>query len=141
MVTSYLALASYACSHTASCQSCSYCWFHVRFGVEPAALRGIFFGANVLAGISALAAAWVAARIGLVNTMVFTHLPSNILLSSSTLIRTSPLARVILFARFAISQMDPPARQSPRTAVLIAKERSAQVFVTGIAKWIGAADV
>src|SRR5215469_15354713 len=48
-------------------------WFHIRFDVEPAALGGIFFGANILAGISALAAAWVAARIGLVNTMVFTH--------------------------------------------------------------------
>jgi MFS family permease len=52
-------------------------WFHVRFGIEPAALGGIFFGANILAGISALASAWVAARIGLVNTMVFTHSPQT----------------------------------------------------------------
>jgi MFS family permease len=54
-------------------------WFHVRFAVNPATLGGIFFAANLLAGISALAAAWMAARIGLVNTMVFTHLPSNII--------------------------------------------------------------
>jgi MFS family permease len=139
MVTSYLALASYACSHTASCQSCSYCWFHVRFGVEPAALRGIFFGANVLAGISALAAAWVAARIGLVNTMVFTHLPSNILLVLVPLMPNLPLAIVVLFARFSISQMDVPPRQSYTMAVVTPDERSAAAGVTGIARSIGAA--
>ena len=55
-------------------------WFHLRFGVEPASLGGIFFGANILAGVSALLAARLAARIGLINTMVFTHLPSNVLL-------------------------------------------------------------
>src|SRR4029077_4985388 len=77
-------------------------WFHIRFGVQPAALGGIFFGANILAGISALAAAWVAARIGLVNTMVFTHLPSNVLLMLVPLMPNLPSAIVLLFARFAI---------------------------------------
>src|ERR1700736_5774285 len=139
MVTSYLALASYACSHTASCQSCSYCWFHVRFGVEPAALRGIFFGANILAGISALAAAWVAARIGLVNTMVFTHLPSNVLLMLVPLMPNLSSAIAVLLARFAISQMDVPPRQSYTMAVVAPDERSAAAGVTGIARSIGAA--
>ena len=55
-------------------------WFHQRFGADPATLGAIFFGANILAGFSALAAARLAARIGLINTMVFTHLPSNVLL-------------------------------------------------------------
>jgi MFS family permease len=113
--------------------------FHVRFGVEPAALGGIFFGANILAGISALAAAWVAARIGLVNTMVFTHLPSNILLILVPLMPNLPLAIVVLFARFAISQMDVPARQSYTIAVVAPNERSAAGGITGIARSIGAA--
>jgi MFS family permease len=114
-------------------------WFHVRFGVEPAALGGIFFGANILAGISALAAAWVAERIGLVNTMVFTHLPSNILLMLVPLMPNLSLAIVVLCARFAISQMDVPARQSYTMAVVAPDERSAAAGITGIARSIGAA--
>jgi MFS family permease len=114
-------------------------WFLVRFGVEPAALGGIFFGANLLAGISALASAWVAARIGLVNTMVFTHLPSNILLVLVPLMPNLFLAIVVLFARFSISQMDVPPRQSYTMAVVASDERSAAAGVTGIARSIGAA--
>jgi MFS family permease len=114
-------------------------WFHVRFGVEPAALGGIFFGANILAGISALAAAWVAARIGLVNTMVFTHLPSNLLLMLVPLMPNLPLAIFVLFVRFSISQMDVPARQSYTMAVVAPDESSAAAGVTGIARSIGAA--
>jgi predicted MFS family arabinose efflux permease len=114
-------------------------WFHIRFGVEPAALGGIFFGANILAGISALAAAWVAARIGLVNTMVFTHLPSNVLLVLVPLMPNLPLAIVVLFARFSISQMDVPPRQSYTMTIVAPDERSAAAGVTGIARSIGAA--
>jgi len=114
-------------------------WFHVRFGVEPAAIGAIFFGANILAGISALTAAWVAARIGLVNTMVFTHLPSNILLVLVPLMPNLPSAIAVLFARFSISQMDVPARQSYTMAVVAPDERSAAAGVTGIARSIGAA--
>jgi MFS family permease len=113
-------------------------WFHVRFGVEPAALGGIFFGANILAGISALAAAQVAARIGLINTMVFTHLPSNLLLMLVPLMPTLPLAILVLFLRFSISQMDVPPRQSYTMAVVAPDERSAAAGVTGIARSIGA---
>jgi len=109
-------------------------WFHIRFGVQPAALGGIFFGANILAGISALAAAWVAARIGLVNTMVFTHLPSNVLLMLVPLMPNLPSAIVLLFARFAISQMDVPARQSYTMAVVAPDERSAAAGITGVAR-------
>jgi predicted MFS family arabinose efflux permease len=114
-------------------------WFHVRFGVDPAALGGIFFGANILAGISALAAAWVAARIGLVNTMVFTHLPSNLLLMLVPLMPNLPLATLVLFVRFSISQMDVPPRQSYTMAIVAPDERSAAAGVTGIARSIGAA--
>jgi MFS family permease len=113
-------------------------WFYVRFGVEPAVLGAIFFGANILAGISALAAARVAARIGLVNTMVFTHLPSNVLLLLVPLMPNLPLAIIVLLARFAISQMDVPPRQSYTMAVVAPDERSAAAGVTGIARSVGA---
>jgi MFS family permease len=114
-------------------------WFHIRFGAEPAELGAIFFGANLLAGISALAAAAVAARIGLVNTMVFTHLPSNILLTLIPLMPTLPLAVAVLFIRFSISQMDVPARQSYTMALVSHDERAAAAGVTGIVRSVGAA--
>ena len=113
-------------------------WFHIRFGVNPATLGGIFFAANILAGISALAAAWVAARIGLLNTMVFTHLPSNILLLLIPLMPNLSLAAGLLLLRFSISQMDVPPRQAYIMAVVAPDERSAAAGVTGIARTIGA---
>ncbi len=113
-------------------------WFHQRFGAAPATIGAIFFGANVLAGLSALSAAWVAARIGLVRTMVYTHLPSNVLLLIVPLMPTLPLAMAVLFLRFSISQMDVPTRQSYVMAVVDPDERSAAAGVTGIARTIGA---
>ena len=93
-------------------------WFHIRFGVDPTTLGAIFFGANILAPISALVAARVAARIGLVNTMVFTHLPSNILLILVPLMPNLALATGVFLLRFSISQMDVPTRQSYTMAVV-----------------------
>jgi MFS family permease len=113
-------------------------WFHARFGAGPALLGAIFFGANVLAGISALSAAAIARRIGLVNTMVATHLPSNVLLALVPLMPTLPLAIAVLLIRFSISQMDVPTRQSYTMAVVDPDERSAAAGVTGIARTIGA---
>jgi MFS family permease len=113
-------------------------WFHIRFGVAPGLLGSIFFGANILAGISALSAAWVARRIGLVNTMVFTHLPSNLLLMLVPLMPTLPLAIAVLLMRFSISQMDVPTRQSYTMAVVAPDERSAAAGVTGVARTTGA---
>jgi MFS family permease len=114
-------------------------WFHSRFGVGPALLGAIFFGANVLAGVSALSAAAIARRFGLVNTMVFTHLPSNVLLALVPMMPTLPLAITVLLLRFSISQMDVPTRQSYTMAVVEPDERSAAAGVTGIARTIGAA--
>ena len=99
-------------------QSFAAYWFYLRFGVSPAALGGIFFGANLFAGISALLASRIAARIGLVRTMVFTHLPSNVLLILVPLMPTLPLAIAVLLLRFSISQMDVPTRQSLHMAVV-----------------------
>jgi len=120
-------------------QSFAAYWFYLRFGVSAATLGTIFFVANVLAGISALLASRLAARFGLVNTMVFTHLPSNVLLILVPLMPTLPLAALVLFARFSISQMDVPTRQSYVMAVVRPEERSAAAGITGIARTTGAA--
>lgn len=114
-------------------------WFHVRYGVDPAALGVIFFGTNVLAAFSALAAARVAARFGLINTMVWTHVPSNILLILVPLMPSLPLAIFCLLARFSISQMDVPTRQSYTVAVVAPDERSAAAGVTQQARTIASA--
>lgn len=120
-------------------QSFAAYWFHLRFGVDPGALGALFFGANILAGLSALVASRLAARFGLINTMVATHLPSNILLMLVPLMPTGGLAALVLLARFSISQMDVPARQSYTMAVVSAEERSAAAGITGVARTIGAA--
>jgi MFS family permease len=114
-------------------------WFSVKFHTEPGVLGTIFFGANILAGISALLASRIAARFGLINTMVFTHIPSNILLILVPLMPTLPLAIVTLLLRFSISQMDVPTRQSYTMAVVDPDERSAASGVTTIARSVGAA--
>jgi MFS family permease len=114
-------------------------WFHVEFDVQPGVLGTIFFGANILAGISALLAARIASRFGLINTMVFTHIPSNILLMLVPLMPTLPLAVGTLLLRFSISQMDVPTRQSYTMAVVSPDERSAASGVTTIARSVGAA--
>ena len=114
-------------------------WLHMRFGVETGVIGSVFFGANILAGISALLAANIAARIGLINTMVFTHIPSSIFLMLVPLMPSLPLAIGVILLRFSISQMDVPARQSYTMAVVEPDERSAAAGVTGIARSIGAA--
>jgi MFS family permease len=114
-------------------------WFHVRFGVAPATLGALFFAANLLAGISALTATRLAARIGLLETMVFTHIPSNLLLVLVPLMPSLPLAMAMLLARFSISQMDVPTRQAYTMALVAPGERSAAAGVTGIARTLGAA--
>jgi MFS family permease len=120
-------------------QSFAAYWFYLRFGVQPAALGAIFFWANVFAGISALLATRLAARIGLVRTMVVTHLPSNILLVLVPLMPNLSLAVLVLLLRFSISQMDVPTRQSYTMAVVPAEERSAAGGFTGVARTTGAA--
>ena len=113
-------------------------WFYKRFGVQPALLGSIFFGANILAGVSSLSASWMASRIGLVKTMVYTHIPSNILLMLVPLMPNLPLAITVLLLRFSISQMDVPTRQSYVMAVVEPDERSAAAGITGVARTVGA---
>jgi MFS family permease len=119
-------------------QSFAAYWFYLRFGVDPATLGAIFFWANIFAGASALVASRLAARIGLIKTMVVTHLPSNILLILVPLMPTLPLAVGVLLVRFSISQMDVPTRQSYIMAVVAPDERSAAAGIAGVARTIGA---
>jgi MFS family permease len=120
-------------------QSFAAYWFYLRFGVDPRTLGTLFFAANVFAGLSALAASRLASRIGLVNTMVATHLPSNVLLMLIPLMPTLPLATLMLLLRFSISQMDVPTRQSYTMAVVAPEERAAASGITGVARTTGAA--
>jgi len=114
-------------------------WFHIKYGIDPVVIGSIFFGANILAGLSSLLAIFIANRIGLINTMVFTHIPSNVLLCLIPLMPNLSLAIVVLLCRFSISQMDVPTRQSYTMAVVAPDERSAASGVTTIARSLGAA--
>ncbi|HUP36236.1 MAG TPA: MFS transporter [Candidatus Limnocylindria bacterium] len=87
-------------------------WLYTRFGMGLAALGWTFFGAQVLSGLSLLLAARLAPRLGLVNTMVFSHLVSNVLLIGVALAPSAALAVTLLLARHLLSQMDVPTRQS-----------------------------
>ena len=114
-------------------------WFHRRFGVEIAAIGAILFGATLLSGLSALAAVPLARRIGLLNTMVFTHLPSNVLLILVPLMPTLPWAVAVFLARHLISQMDVPTRQSYVNAIVPPAERSVANGITTTIRQLGTA--
>jgi MFS family permease len=120
-------------------QSFAAYWFYLRWNVAPKRLGAIFFGANLLAGLSALVASRIAKKFGLIRTMVVTHLPSNVLLILVPLMPTLPLAIIVLLLRFSISQMDVPTRQAYTMAVVEADERSAAAGITGVARTTGAA--
>jgi len=109
-------------------------WFFIRWGLEPAQLAVLFFAVNVLSGLSLLAAGWLAARYGLLNTMVFSHLPSNVLLMLVPLMPTAPLAVALFLMRMSISQMDVPTRQSYTMAVVDPDERTATAGLTNVAR-------
>jgi len=120
-------------------QSFAAYWFYLRFGVDPATLGAIFFGANIFAGFSALLASRLAFHFGLIKTMVGTHVLSNLLLILVPLMPTLWLATLVLLARFSISQMDVPTRQSYLMAVVRPEERSAAAGIAGVARTLGAA--
>jgi len=114
-------------------------WFYVRWGLDPGQLAVLFFAVNVLSGISLLAAGWLASSFGLLNTMVFSHLPSNVLLMLVPFMPTAPLAVAVFLARMSISQMDVPTRQSYTMAVVDPDERTATAGLTNVARTTSAA--
>jgi len=109
-------------------------WFYVRWTLDPGQLAVLFFAVNVLAGLSSLGAGWLAGRVGLLNTMVFTHLPSNVLLMLVPLAPTAGLAVAAFLCRMSISQMDVPTRQSYTMAVVDPEERTAAAGLTNVAR-------
>ena len=109
-------------------------WFFIRWGLDPTALAVLFFAVNLLSGLSLLAAGWLASRFGLLNTMVFTHLPSNVLLVLVPLMPSPALAVAVFLLRMSISQMDVPTRQSYTMAVVDPDERTATAGLTNVAR-------
>jgi MFS family permease len=114
-------------------------WFYLRYETDLNTLGGIFFGTNLLAALSFLAAPAIARRFGLLNTMVFTHLPSNILLLLVPLMPNLELAVVMLLVRNLLSQLDVPTRQSYTMAVVDAEERAASAGILSVSRNSGAA--
>jgi MFS family permease len=114
-------------------------WFYLRYKTDLNALGGIFFGTNLLAALSFLAAPAIARRFGLLNTMVFTHLPSNVLLLLVPLMPNLELAVVMLLVRNLLSQLDVPTRQSYTMAVVDPDERAASAGILSVARNAGAA--
>jgi MFS family permease len=115
-------------------QSIAAYWFHVRWGLPPETLGLLFFWVGVLSGLSLLAAGWIAERFGLLNTMVFTHLPSNLLLILVPLAPSASLAVLLFLARMSVSQMDVPTRKSYTMAVVDPDERTAAAGITNVAR-------
>ena len=113
-------------------------FFLREFDMDPAIIGGVFFGTSLLAALSFLASARLATRFGLVNTMVFTHLPSNALLLGVALSPVAWLAVAFLFARSMLSQMDVPPRQALVVSVVEPGERAAAAAATGLARSLGA---
>ncbi len=114
-------------------------YFHLRFGVSLGLLAVLFFSANLLSALSFLAAPALARRFGLLNTMVFTHLPSNLLLILVPLMPTFPLAAALLLLRQTLSQLDVPTRQAYTMALVTPEERTAAASATSVARSAGAA--
>lgn len=109
-------------------------WFGRRFGATADVMGLVFFGVGLLQAGSSIAAGWLAERIGLLNTMVFTHLPSNVLLALVPLAPTLWLAVLLLLARSVLSQMDVPARQAYVAALVDPAERTAAAAYTNAAR-------
>jgi predicted MFS family arabinose efflux permease len=113
-------------------------WLMQKFGLSLAAAGSFFFWTGLLSAASQLAAPLVARRIGLLNTMVFTHIPANVCLVLAALAPTLPLALVLLFVRSALSQMDVPTRTAYVMSVVTPPERAAAAGFTAVPRSLAA---
>ncbi|MEA2676656.1 MAG: hypothetical protein QOJ81_797 [Chloroflexota bacterium] len=111
-------------------------FFVAAYGAEPAAVGALLFAANLLAALSFPVAAWLSRRIGLINTMVFTHIPSSLFLIGVALSPSFAIAAPLWLARAALSSMDVPTRQSYTMAVVEPAERTAAAGITSLARAI-----
>ena len=109
-------------------------WFFSRYGTSEAALAVLFFAARLLNAVSHLGAAWLARRIGLLNTMVWTHLPSSLFLMAAPAAPAAPIAAALFLAREALVEMDVPTRQSYVMAVVRPTERTFASGVTNVTR-------
>ncbi len=114
-------------------------WLMQRFGLSLADAGLFFFVMGLLGAASQLAAPWIARRIGLVNTMVFTHLPANVCLVLAALAPTLPVALVLLAVRALLSQMDVPTRTAYVMSVVTPAERAAAASFTAVPRSLAAA--
>ena len=112
-------------------------WFAARWDADPGGVGLLFAASNVLAALSFPVAAWLASRIGLIRTMVFSHIPANLFLIGAALASSLPAAVLLMLARAALSSMDVPARQSYTMAVVDPDERTATAGVTSLARSVG----
>ncbi|MBI4363856.1 MAG: MFS transporter, partial [Candidatus Latescibacteria bacterium] len=112
-------------------------WFFVRFGVGEATLAPLFLAARLANGASHLAAAWIARRIGLLRAMVFTHLPSSLLLLTVPVAPSFPIAALLFLLRECLVEMDVPTRQSYVVAVVKPEERAAAAGATNLVRTVG----
>jgi len=112
-------------------------WFHLRWHANEEQLGTILLLGNLCSGLSSLVAGRLAKRFGLVNTMVWTHIPSNVLLILVAFMPSFPLALGVLILRFCLSQMDVPTRQAYVMSVVQPNERSAAGGVTNVARSVG----
>lgn len=111
-------------------------WLHVRFSAGPALLGPIFAAVAVFQSLSYEVSGRLADRVGLINTMVFTHLPSNLLLLVVPFSPNLGAAVALLLARFALSQMDVPARQAYIVSIVPPGERAGAVAMTGAVRGV-----
>jgi MFS family permease len=112
-------------------------WFAERFAADAGSVGLLFAAGNILAALSFPVAAWLASRIGLIRTMVFSHMPANLFLVGAALAPTLPLAIVLILARAALSSMDVPARQAYTMAVVDPEERTATAGITSLTRSVG----
>jgi MFS family permease len=119
-------------------QSLLVLWLHRRFDLAVTTSGAVFFGTGLLSALSQFVSPWLARRIGLVKTMVFTHLPSNLFLILAGVMPSAPLAILFLSLRALLSQMDVPARQSYVMAVVPPDERAAAASVTNVPRSLAA---
>ena len=114
-------------------------WLMERFGLTLASAGAFFFWAGLASAVSQLVAPWLARRIGLLNTMVFTHIPANACLIAAALVPTLPLALALLLVRALLSQMDVPTRTAYVMSVVTPSERAAAASFTTVPRSLASA--
>jgi predicted MFS family arabinose efflux permease len=114
-------------------------WLFMRFDLSLQTVAAVFFGARLLSALSQLLSARLAARFGLIETMVFTHIPANVFLVLAAFMPTAGLAVTFLLLRMAFSSMDVPARQSYVMSVVPPEERAAAASMTNVPRSLSSA--